>query len=479
MLSTYNNQWLSVNPPSPPRPASARKVEFWWLYGLILSFAHEWPILVLTSMDRINPRLFDVMVVIGILFVLPKLRRAVRLPREFYYWALIVTIFVFCAIIYAFFLLPFEYGQYSLFFAVKYVEGLLAIYIVLKIPLSIKQKRMIIWAIAIGGVYVATFSIYQYFTTSAGGTIEIAPGKFVRYFSKILTGPLSYNYFHLAQFSSLCTIVTLSLVETVRGTVKRWGVVALAGFVSWPLFFSGSRTGLALLAFSTAFGFLLLRGAKSHFLGLLLAIGVVLIVAPISTNMEMLNESATFSRLSGSEGSHNSIENRLTSVFRLNLDNYRWSTLMPFIGGGFYVVPTIEGSYERYRVGYGFHNTYLFAFEQGGILAAIAFLYFLYAIIRKLNHVRKVSAAADRAFSIAALSYMLASLPIYLAGQVFWIGFGSGHFNTFLLIVLLIASRPTVVTAGASARQMRDPAYQPVESIAASATTMLRPIRNI
>jgi len=479
MLSTYNNQWLSADPPLPPMPASARKVELWWLCGLILSFAHERPILVLTSMDRINPRLFDVMVVIGILFVLPKLRRAVRLPREFYYWALIVTIFVFCALIYAIALLPFQYGAYSLFFAAKYLEGLIVIYMALKIPLSQEQKVKVIWTIAIGGVYVATFSIYQYFTTTVGGTIEIAPGKFVRYFSKILTGPLSYSYFHLAQFSSLCAIVTLSLVETVRGTAKRWGVVVLAGFVSWPLFFSGSRTGLALLAFSTAFGFLLLRGAKSYFLGLLLVIGVVLIVAPISTNMEMLNESATFSRLSGSEGSHNSIENRLTSVFRLNLDNYKWSTLMPLIGGGFYVAPTIEGSYERYRVGYGFHNTYLFAFEQGGILAAIVFLYFLYAIIRKLNRVRKVGAAADRAFAIAALSYMLASLPIYLAGQIFWMGFESGHFNAFLLIVLLIASRPTVVTAGASARQMHDSAYRPVVSVAASATTTLRPIRNI
>jgi O-antigen ligase len=135
---------------------------------------------------------------------------------------------------------------------------------------------------------------------------------------------------------------------------------------------------------------------------------------------------------------------------------------MPLIGGGFYVVPIIDGPSERYRVGYGFHNTYIFGFEQGGIFAAVTFLYFLYAIIRKLYRVRNVGTAADRAFSIAALSYMLASLPVYLAGQIFWMGFETGHFNAFLLIVLLIALRPVVMTAGKSAMQIPRPAYLPV-----------------
>jgi hypothetical protein len=430
-------------------------------------------------MDRINPRLFDVMVMIGILFVLPRLRRSVRLPLEFYYWAQIVTIFGFCALIYALFLLPFEYGMYSLFFAAKYLEGLLAIYIALKIPLSQEQKIKVMWAIAIGGVYVATFCIYQYFTTAAGWSIEIAPGKFVSSFEHILTGPLSYSYFHLAQFSSLCAIVTLSLIETVRRTAKRWGIFALAGFVSWPLLFSGSRTGLALLMFSMGVGFLLLRGARSHFIGLLLAIGVVLIISPNTTNFEVLNESTTFSRLSTVGNQGNSVENRLASISRFDLDNYKWSTLMPLIGGGFYVVPMIDGASERYRVGYGFHNTYIFAFEQGGIFAAVAFLYLLYAIIRKLNRVRNVGAAADRAFAIAALSYMLASLPVYLAGQIFWMGFNTGNFNAFLLIVLLIALRPAGMIIGKCAMPMRGPVLRQVGRVTALGATAPKALRNL
>jgi O-antigen ligase len=291
---------------------------------------------------------------------------------------------------------------------------------------------------------------------------------------------LGTTYFHLAQFSSLCAIVTLSLVETVNGTAKRWGIFALAGFVSWPLLFSGSRTGLALLVFSMGVGFLLLHGARSRFIGLLLAIGVVLVISPNTTNFEVLNESsATFSRLSTiEEDSANSIENRLDSTSGFNLDNYKWSSLMPLIGGGFYVAPSIRGATEMYRVGYGIHNTYLFVFEQAGIFAAVAFIYFLYAIIRKLYRVRNLGTAADRAYAIAALSYMLASLPVYLAGQIFWMGFETGHFNAFLLIVLLIALRPAVMTAGKSTITMRSPAYQPVERVVAGGVTISRPLRN-
>jgi hypothetical protein len=131
-------------------------------------------------------------------------------------------------------------------------------------------------------------------------------------------------------------------------------------------------------------------------------------------------------------------------MFHFDLGEYKWSALMPLIGAGFYVAPRSDGgSAQTYRIGYGVHNTYLFPFEQGGIVAFIAFLIFLYGLLFRLNRVRKVGRGSDQLLAIAALAYMLASLPAYLAGQIFWVGFGTGHFNTFLLIVLLSAVRRT------------------------------------
>lgn len=434
------------SPPPKLRPVAARKYEHWWLCGLILSFAYERPIFVLSSMDRINPRLFDVMVIIGVLFVLPRLRRKVRPPQEFYIWALIVAIYVVCALVYVVVLLPPEYGEYSLFFAGEYLEGLLAIYMALKIPLSLEQKASVMWAITFGGIYVATYSIYQYFTTSAGGEIEIAPGKFVHYFRPILTGPLSYNYFQIAQFSSLCAIVTLCLMQLVRRPASKWGVLLLSLFVGWPLLFSGSRTGLGLLVISMIIGFLFVRGAKWRTLVVVLALGVVMTVTDTPIDVSGLQESETFSRLSESERTGNSIESRLSLMFRFDVNRYKWGYLMPLIGSGFYVAPAQEGSLYRYRVGYGIHNTFLFPLEQGGLSAAILFIVFLIATMRKLNGVRRHGLESDRALAIAALSYMLASLPAYLGGQIFWVGFGTGHFNALLVIVLLLAVRPVKVT---------------------------------
>jgi hypothetical protein len=171
----------------------------------------------------------------------------------------------------------------------------------------------------------------------------------------------------------------------------------------------------------------------------------------------------------------------LNSTSGFNLDNYKWSTLLPLIGGGFYVTPMIVGDSESYsyRVGYGFHNTYLFVFEQDGIFAALAFLYLLYAIIRKLNFLRNVGVAADRAFAIAALSYMLASLPVYLAGQIFWKGFDTGHFNAFLLIVLLIALRPAGMIIGKCAMPMRGPVLRQVGRVTALGATAPKALRNL
>jgi len=416
--------------------------EFVWVLALVLSFAYERRVLILTSMDRINPRLFDIVVILGLIFILPRLKKKAPLPKEFAIWTFIVLVFVICALIYSLFLLPAQYANFSLFFAAKYVEGWLAIYIALRIPLTTERKRAIQWAVVAGGVYVGLYSIYQYFFSSGITEIEIAPGKFVYNYGQLLTGPLGYNYIHLAQFSSLCAIMALPLIEAQRSWLGRWLTLVLVLFIGWPLFFSGSRTGLGIFAISFIVGILMVRKVKSRVLGMVLGFGVFFIVIDGPVNMNFLDNSLTFSRFSSSEGTHNSIDSRLGLVFRFNMDQYKWGTIMPLIGGGFYVVPVVEG---LYRVGYGIHNNYLFAFEQGGMFALFAFIYLLYASITKLHKITKFGAGVDRGFSIAILAYLLALLPISLVGQTFWLGFGTVNINTFIVLLLMISVMPVAM----------------------------------
>lgn len=412
---------------------------FYWLVGLILSFAHERPLMVLTSMDRLNPRAFDVMVVVGILFVLPSLPRSEKLPQQFFLWAGIVSIYALCSLLYATFLLPDQYAEFSLFFAAKYIEGLIAIYIALRIPVSERRWHLTLWAIACGGVYVATFCIFEYLGGEKGAVIEIAPGKFVQYHEQVLTGPLGYSYFHIAQFSSLSAIVALSLVEVYKGHAQRWAIIGLSAFIGWPLLFSGSRTGFGLLVISMLLGLLLIRGVGTRIFGAAVAVGFVATLLGMSANLDFLENSTTFARFAESEGTHNSANNRVLLALDFNLDDYKWGSIMPLVGAGFYVAPRLEGNSENYRVGYGVHNTYLFPFEQGGTAVAVLFVMFLSSSIRGLSMMTKQAFGARRALAVALLAYLLASLPAYLAGQIFWMGFETAHFNVCIVLVLLIA----------------------------------------
>lgn len=412
---------------------------FYWLIGLLLSFAHERPLVVLTSMDRLNPRAFDVMVVIGILFVLPVVPRREKLPHQFSLWAGIVWGYVLCAVLYSAFLLPDEYAYFSLFFAAKYIEGLIAIYIALKIPLSEQRRRLILWALVCGGIYVAVYCIFEYLGGQKGAVVEIAPGKFVQYSEQVLTGPLGYSYFHIAQLSSLCAVLALSLIEVYKRNVQRWAVIATSAFIGGPLLFSGSRTGFGLLVISMLLAIPLLRGVRTAVFGATVAVGFVATLLAMPGNLDFLEDSTTFARISESEGTHNGASNRLLLGLDFNLDDYKWGAIMPLMGGGFYVVPRLEGATDNYRVGYGVHNTYLFPFEQGGLAVAVLFLMFLSSSIRGLGRVAKHAVGARRALAVALLAYLLASLPAYFAGQIFWMGFETVHFNACIVLMVLIA----------------------------------------
>ncbi len=216
---------------------------FYWLCGLVLSFAYERPLVYLTPYDRTNPRLFDVMVVLGILTVLPTLRYRVRLPKAYRIWAFLVGWFCFCAILSAIYLPP-TYGKFSLFFAFKYLVGLLVVYMALRIPLSADQKRILHGMMVLGGVFVALYCIPQYIAGT--GVVVVKEDLEVQAGEGVLAGPFGASYFELAQYSSLSFACALTFFMTARSELMRLAGPIVAAFIGWPLLFSGARTGLAL-----------------------------------------------------------------------------------------------------------------------------------------------------------------------------------------------------------------------------------------
>jgi len=377
---------------------------------------------------------------VGVLTVLPNLRRGVRVPSLFRIWAEIVAVFCFCALVWAVGILPWEYGQFSLFFAAKYIEGLIVIYIAVKIPLDARQKRIIHSLVVCGGVFVALYSISQY----GSGTTEweISGGKIVRSFEGVIYGPLSRSYFHVGLFSVLSFAMTLTLVPAIRNIWRSWLCLGLAFFVAWPALACGSRAAIAGVAIVLLVSVFLRPIFMRKFLALVILAACFIYVADVNIKaIDKEDLSFGFKRFERLRDSRHSTLNRLKIHY--SIDQYMFGGLpVPFIGAGFYVAPVDDGMGSlRYRVGFGIHNSYLFAFEQGGTLAFVLFLLFLACAIRYLNRGCKSRLPVDRQFALGLSAYMAFLLANAFAGQAFWRSANTANFNTYVVLLLMIATR--------------------------------------
>jgi hypothetical protein len=418
------------------------KFKFYWLCGLILSFAYERPLAYVTPFDRTNPRLYDVMVFIGILFILPKGRFRFKMPKPFRIWAMLVGWFCVCAVIWAVGPLPWEYGKFSLFTAAKYLEGLIAIYMAYNVPINRHRKYILHAIMVIAGVFIAIYCIPEYIRDS--NTIMIRPDYEVYVGHDVLVGPFGASYFQLAQTSALLFACALTFSFTMfRQKSNYWVSLIIAAFIAWPLIFSGSRTGLGLMIASVVAIFVLNKQLRKTLVILTIGCAIVYFTVDSRKTVSGIESSATIQRLQDSEGSENSIEERMGIILSFPYDSYKEKNLLPIIGAGFYVAPaSFGGEGYMYRVDYGIHSIYLFPLEQSGIIGFVLFIWFIIASIRYLKMTWKSKEKLDSSFACSLLAYFVATLIIGIGGHNFWQGFSSGNINTCIIICLLIAMRP-------------------------------------
>ena len=126
------------------------------------------------------------------------------------------------------------------------------------------------------------------------------------------------------------------------------------------------------------------------------------------------------------------------------LELYQWQGwLLPLIGGGFYVVPHTLGSSLHYRVGYGIHNGYLFPLEQGGVLAFVLFIAFLVICFKQLRIMKCSMIHQDASFAMGMWLYFVILLLRNWVGGPLWLSVGSENFGTFLVLLIILACKPT------------------------------------
>lgn len=431
------------------QPAGASKGHFIWLCALILSLCYEMPIVQLTSMDRLNPRLFDIVFLIGLFTIFPNLRGAGQVSRLFCIWAGIVAVFCICAIVW-FPIFPWYYGKYCIFFALKYVEGLLCIYAVAKIQLTSHQKRILYNMVVVGGVIVAVYAIPEYFGRTRPQTFVV--GKEYVYKEGTLFSCLGMSYFHVSLFSAVSSFMTFARFNACKSTFARLKWMGLGFFVAWPAFFSGCRAGF----FAWIIGWLVLLiiskvSYRRVIIGLAIPLAIFMFITSGFSKLSTISEkSLTFQRFEVGEerGAANSIMSRFTLDW-YELSAYRRQGIrIPFIGAGFYVAPNVDKSgIQIYRVGYGIHNSYLFALEQGGLGAFFLFIWFLITCWKSLKRIRLPgNNEIDRAFATGMFAYLCAIIIVMQGGQVFWYGFGKVNFNTYIILLFILAVKQSIST---------------------------------
>ena len=422
-----------------------------FMFLTILSFAYERPLLELTDMNRTQPRVFDFFWIWAVVLLLRGVPMLVPVPRFLRIWKWIVAVFVFCAVIWQIWI-PFDYGRYSLFFAIKYLQGLVVLVVFCRIPLSEQQKQKLMVAMIIGGLIVAVYAIPEYASGGSTGEVEVVAraDKVIVTIKGALFSCLSNTYFHVAMYCSMASIMTLAFYESFRSFPKRLACLLLSLFLAWPAFFCGARIGIAatLLGWTSMF-LQSRRGLKGALVvtALLLFMMVVFWKPSLASPEKWMEESVSFRRLFEAEergklGS--AIGSRLSLDF-YDIQYYEWQGWrIPFIGAGFYVAPQMRGNALHYRVGYGVHNSYLFSLEQGGLGALILFIVFLIVLLRSLkNTVRYAGNQTDIAMAKGARAFLHALLIVMLPGQVFWYGFGSINFNAYIMVVFLLAMKRT------------------------------------
>ena len=441
VLSRYRLRMKQVS----ARANQRGRIGFRWLCFFFVAIAYQKPLAYVTAHDRTNPRLFDLAFLLAAIFVLPNLPKVRRIPRFFKVYCAIIISFSISALIYAVGILPWSVaGKYSLFFAARDWQALLLLYMAIQIPLEPNDKKKLLCLIVGMGVFTTAYCIPEYLNPMT--SVQVRDDLTVGVTEGILVGPFGgAAYFKVAMYSSLYFIVTMSLAVSAGKAAKRQLLFTLAGFLALPVLFSGSRSGVAFLVVSmVAFGFLYVRSRVSWSANRIFALTFICMLLLGGARFMKKVDSVTLRRLSTLEESENSIASRLSLVTRFAEKEYVYQAYVPLIGAGYGVAPVEESiSSERYRIGYGFHQTFLKNYEQGGIVPFVLFFVFLWYCFKSVVQSTKTANPLDACFAMAILAFFFANLVNSFVGNSMWYGV-SGAFFLYLIHLASLQRKPVI-----------------------------------
>lgn len=401
---------------------------------MLCSFGYGLPILVISGMDKLNPRLYDIVFIMGLFLFSKKIFTKDTNPVMIIWRKTIIWMLV-CALI-TFVLVPSTVGVFSLYYWFKYFQGYLVVKM-LRECLSFTNIRLLEYVFIGIGLFVSYYSIPQFFGLDPV-EVEIAEGKTYTVAAGMMVGPYSSTYFALAQIMPFCLLFCVNHI--IRESKHRIIFVAIAILFFFVGTYCGSRTAFLLTAGSLLVFCFIHSPSKFISFSAIVVLSICLLFA-LSGQFrgavdDFIEGNQTLERAQSlNDDEEDSSKARMSIYKDFRISEYDYGLLMPFVGSGFYVSPKL-GSF---RIGYGFHNNYVFAFEQLGIYGLYLFLILLLRVLKVSNKYRK-----KNDISKMVLAFTLVLCVANMAGQIFWQGFGTCEMNTLIIYLMALSVEPSI-----------------------------------
>lgn len=443
---------------------------YFWVGLMVVSFAYDEPFTNVFGVLRLEPRPFDIVMLLYLLRVLLDKQELGHRRSMSWYLKTPLTMFVlWISMIVALqaFWMDMEYERYSVYFLLRYFQLLAALWLISTARLTERQRINTLYLYLLTCIFVTVVGIVQYlgivsyFRLTPRGVVDYTGwglmGKEVR-----ISSTLGVHYAYFGQYSVLGVAIAL-LATWVQGKNQWQKLLTWGGLVSG---LAGVVVSQALSAFVSLATMLLLSLGLWWFGGrrnVWIVFVVILVVTGLAVTWQSLPENvvARFERMWDQMQNPDTIYSASESpIDRLQVGSDYFEVLLNtndfgdwVAGRGFYVA---RGAGNYRRIGYGVHNIILFPLEQAGILGFLLGLWVLIAFVFRPfrqfwdTHRSPFARASGRMMVAWAVAVVVAGQ----GGQIFWYFEAFGNWFVVCLSMWSLLVFPFQQERGAGKRSL-------------------------
>ncbi len=433
--SLYN-----LNKKTQARTAANRPLATFWVYLMITSYFVVVPLGQLTTIEATDFRLYDLMFIIGFIFIiLPNMKQILKTMGEnpwiksymqLSLWLAIGLIIVLIlknlntAIIGAARVIRFAF------------HGFVASVIVTFIPEK-KTLYNLIWLFFILSVIQAVLSLLQF----NGVLPTFFPSRW-DYYGRVPTGTLGPHHLHMGMICAIAVCMGVSLAFIHRSIITRIAIAISLGLLTFATFAVESRTGTVGILIGLVY--LFLRLLKKFSFDMIFM--VFIIVIGIFFFYRHLDPSATFQI-------QNILTNKIVNPIEAEGIAGMSSTrvdlvkdLPRVISENPWVLITGTGTQNAVIVlkyGSALHNNYLHVLVEAGLLGLFLYLKMLFNIWKQSNHVYKFSGSEKgRSVNIGFTAAFIVILVSNLYNEAFYLQYASFSLSGQIMSLAAVCLHP-------------------------------------